>query len=372
MSVLDSRGSKLPVKRSIKDAASEILRVKMAVVGLNFGRHVVNELISQPVSELIELKVVCDLDRARALAVAASTGAEARFDLDQVLSDPMIEAIALITGPNGRAELIRRIVHAGKHVITTKPFELNPDAALSVLKEAKSLGKLVHMNSPSPRLSADLQQVRIWQQKYNLGRPIACRRACWASYREQADGTWYDDPELCPVAPIFRIGIYCINDLVRLLGPAHSVNAISSRLFTGRPTPDNAQISILFKSGAIGSIFASFCVNDGNPYAYDMTFNFENGTVFRNVGPQRQGNKGVKSRMSVVACRDGDEPLMEHVDLNEASGEYLWGDFVRAVRGEQLVDQVTPEEIAAGIEIVRAMARSAKSRRTEDVTYSAP
>ena len=90
--------------------------------------------------------------------------------------------------------MIRRIVSAGKDVITTKPFELDPRAARGALEEAAALGRVVHLNSPRPRLAADLRQILRWQQQYELGRPVAARAETWCSYREQADGSWYDDP----------------------------------------------------------------------------------------------------------------------------------------------------------------------------------
>jgi predicted dehydrogenase len=370
MSVVDGGGSTplCDVHRGEDPVVAMAERLKMAVVGLNFGRYVVDMLTAQPAANLIDLKVVCDLDQSRANAVGKHTGAKACFDLEEVLSDPMIEAVGLFTGPNRRAELLRRIIRAGKHVLTTKPFELDPVAALDVLREAEARGKVIHLNSPSPRLPAELQQIRLWEKRFNLGRPIACHFAVWANYREQADGSWYDNPDLCPIAPIFRLGIYGINDMVRLFGPAQNVNVISSRLFTCRPTPDNAQLTILFKNGAIGTVFASFCVNDGHPYSNSATYNFENGTIYCNVGLPPPGQSGPHRRMSVVARTGENEPTFDHAVLDEASGDYQWNDFVRAVRGQPLTGAVTAEEIVGGIRIINAMAQSARSARIEEVS----
>src|SRR5690606_1581322 len=95
--------------------------------------------------------------------------------------------------------------------MTTKPFEVDPDAAADVLAEAQRLGRFVHLNSPTPVMPVDLQQVLDWRDRFDLGRPVGCRLETYASYHEQADGSWLDDPERCPAAPIFRLGIYLIN-----------------------------------------------------------------------------------------------------------------------------------------------------------------
>src|SRR5262249_4882665 len=143
--------------------------------------------------------------------------------LDEILADPVIPAVGLYTGPSRRADLLRKIIRAGKHVMTTKPFELDPHAALEVMQEARSRGCIVHLNSPAPVMPLDVSQIKQWQTEFRLGEPVACRADVWAGYREKADGSWCDDPELCPVAPIFRLGIYLINDLLEIFGPADEV-----------------------------------------------------------------------------------------------------------------------------------------------------
>lgn len=149
--------------------------------------------------------------------------------------------------------------------MTTKPFELNANVASRVLKEAEKMGRVVHLNSPSP-LPEDIFVIKKWIKKYNLGQVIGCRADVWANYREKADGSWYDSPKKYPVAPIFRLGIYLINDLIRLIGKPESLQVLHSRLFTKRPTPDNAQLGILFENGAIVNVFSSFCIDDGQQY----------------------------------------------------------------------------------------------------------
>jgi predicted dehydrogenase len=136
--------------------------------------------------------------------------------------------------------LIRKAIRAGKHVMTTKPFELDPQAAANVLAEAKSLGMVVHLNSPPATRPGDIQQIFNWQREHDLGRPVSAQCQTWVSYREKPDGSWYDDPKRCPVAPIFRLGIYAINDLMFLFKNPRQVSVMHSRLFTQRPTPDHA------------------------------------------------------------------------------------------------------------------------------------
>lgn len=342
-------------------------KLRIGIVGLNFGRHILRELTSGSGSRYFELAAVCDIRQDAAKEMAAQYGVKPYFDLDALLADASIPVVGLYTGPGGRANLLRKIIRAGRDVMTTKPFELDPDAALAVLNEARQLGRVIHLNSPSPLLSPDLQQIRTWIDAYGLGRPIACRADVWVRYNEKADGRWYDDPAQCPVAPIFRLGIYLINDLVRFFGPADRVQVLHSRIFTGRPTPDNAQLGILFKNGGLANVFASFCIDDKQYYRNSLTMNFENGTVYRNSGPVERTPGELPSQMAVAARTGPETNRVETAVVEGHSGAYQWDALHRAVRGEKLEGEVTPEEVAAGLKIIRAMARSERTGRTENV-----
>ena len=100
--------------------------------------------------DYIELVGLCDRDVSISSRIAKRHAVRQYASLDEVLGDPEVEAVGLFTPPNARAELIRKIIRAGKHVMTTKPFELDAAAALAVLEEARALKKIVHINSPEP------------------------------------------------------------------------------------------------------------------------------------------------------------------------------------------------------------------------------
>jgi len=342
-------------------------QIDIAMVGLNWGESIIrNQILDGPASEYFKLAAVCSKEKDRVDACASTYGVKGYYTLEDLLADETFPAVCLMTGPFGRAAMIQKIVEAGKHVMTTKPLEVDPSAALKVLELAKSLGRVVHLNSPTPLPSPDLTQILQWRKELSLGRPIAARADIWSSYRETADGSWYDDPEKCPVAPIFRLGIYLINDLVRLIGKPVAVSVMSSRLLTGRPTPDNAQISVMFENGAIANIFSSFCVNDAQWWLSSLTLNHENGTVYRNVGPSLNGSPRTNPELSVVVNREG-APYTFRAVAEGSSEVYQWGAFRRAILGETLDGELTAEETVLALRVVRAMSRAEKSGRTEKV-----
>jgi predicted dehydrogenase len=309
---------------------------------------------------------VCDLDQTLASEMADRHHLRHYESLDTILEDPSVEAVGLFTGPADRADLIRRIVRAGKHVMTTKPFEVDAAAALAVLREARERNRAVHLNSPAPLPAPETGQIIEWTREFDLGRPVSLHWETYADYFHEADGSWYDDPERCPVAPIFRLGIYGINQVVRLCGPVAQVNVLSSRIRTGRPTADNATLLLSFRNGVVGTIHASFCVKSDYPYPNNLTINYERGTVTTAPNEVNQfGTCGRKVSLKVLG-EEGQVIVREASFGKEGlSGGYQWDAFHRAVRNGGVVPgEITPEQIVAGLQVIQAMAEAEKTGRT--------
>lgn len=341
----------------------------IAIVGLNFGRFILEALAREPANRFFRLAAVCDTDSDKCTNFARTWGVKAFSSLDALLTDPEIPAIGLFTGPEGRADLLRKILMAGKDVMTTKPFERSPTAAQRILETARAQGRIIHLNSPAPRVTGYLEKIHSWREDYALGRPIHCRGEVLASYREAADGRWLDDPAACPAAPIFRLGIYVLNDLIHLFGPVRDVQVQSSRLFTGRPTADTAQLGMTFCNGALGSIFSTFCVDSGQYYANSLILHFERGTIHRNLGPFAYGMAGACSRLRLITTDGKNNTITEDWEQNEGAGDYQWEEFFRAVTTRD-TSSMPIENTVHGLEVIAAMARAEVSHRTEPVQTS--
>ncbi|WP_028547396.1 Gfo/Idh/MocA family protein [Paenibacillus sp. UNC451MF] len=340
-------------------------RMNIGIVGLRFGSTVIEELLAGKGGDYFRLHAVCDTDASKADHCALKYGVKPYHSIDELLEDQDVHVIGLFTPPAGRAELIDRIICSGKDVMTTKPFELDPQKAWDILNKARDMKRVVHLNSPGPVGHDMLQYIKAWVEKYDLGIPVGCRSDIWVNYREQPDGGWYDDPERCPVAPIFRLGIYIINDMIRLLGPAHKVSAMSSRLLTGRPTVDNSQVSILFKNGALANIFGSFCVDDSQRYKGPLILNYEHGTFYCDVMPVKDG-EAVKLLL-VTRDRSNGERRTEEIQVTGDSGRYQWDVFYESVQKRQVNEEEYIRDIVEGLKVIEAMRRSDQSGKVEVV-----
>ena len=338
--------------------------VRTVLVGLRFGASLADrKIFGQPAEgRFIRIVGVCDRDRAKADAYAARHGnLPVFYDLSDVLKRDDVEAVMLMIPPAGRAEAVRQCIRAGKHVLTTKPFETDPDAALAVLKEARAAGLAVHMNSPAPLPSADFAQIQKWHAEFDLGKPVSAHYETYAQYHETADGSWFDSYEKCPAAPIFRLGIYGINELIAILGEVEDVALFTSRMTNARPTPDNAQLMLKFANGAIGSVYAALCIGDGRYYPAALTLHYERGTICKRQVRRLEDRTFTHLEMRLATAVDG-KLHEESVTLpaDNRSGEYQLENFYNAVRNGISENETSPETVAAGIRAVNMMAAREK------------
>lgn len=336
--------------------------IGFAIVGANFGAGIARNLARG--NAYVRPVAICDRDRGKAEALAEELEILPFDRIDDLLGHPEVEAVGLFTPPTGRAPLIHAVLEGRRHVMTTKPFELDPAAARGAIARAQELGLAIHLNSPAPTIPEDIAQIFAWIQSHELGRPIAMHAATWASYRETFTGTWYDDPELCPAAPICRLGVYFLNDFAMFFGEPERVHVMHSRVFTGRPTADNAQIAIQFAGGGIASVFASFCVADGEPWRDEVRLNFERGTIRRWV--ERTGDLDMAGDHAVVELRvPGRAPVRSTTRAGAFAGWYDWKAFHHAIRGVGDIPLTNPERVVYGVRLLDAMRRSAQSGEAE-------
>jgi predicted dehydrogenase len=117
--------------------------VPMAVVGAGYwGPNIIRN--AKALCET-ELRWVCDRDVARARRVVGEQS-EIRVtpDLDDVLADDSVEAVAIATPPATHAEIALRCLESGRHVLVEKPLADSYEAGLQMVQAAEARGLVLH------------------------------------------------------------------------------------------------------------------------------------------------------------------------------------------------------------------------------------
>lgn len=349
-------------------------RIRMGILGLRFGGALLRNFLmpGKAGNRYVEVVSLCDQDPNVAQAAHQASGIKLADDLDAMLADPDIEAIGLITSPAGRSGLLQRILAAGKHVLTTKPFELDSAAAAEALEQARTQRLVVMANSPAPSVGPALGCALAWQDEFQLGKPLSAR--LWAGksrHHEEADGSWMDDPLRCPIPPVLRIGVYMINDLVRVFGEPLEVQSMECRQRTGRPTADAAQLNIRFSDNGLANLQVTFALADGQNHSA-WAIAFEKGTVYCNHHPAYAGNCPPPTSAGAFPMhllRHGPDGKIDHQmdSVDDIHSAYPWEMFHSFIRTGRLPPTDYYDVILRGVRLLEAAARSARSSRTEPV-----
>ncbi|MEE2864260.1 MAG: Gfo/Idh/MocA family oxidoreductase [Pseudomonadota bacterium] len=224
-----------------------------------------------PLFKGIEVRACADINEAAAKARAEEFGLRAET-VDGLLAASDIDIIVNLTVPAVHYEVSRRVLEAGKHVYSEKPFVLSLEEGESLAAIAKEKGLRVG-SAPDTFLGGAHQLARHLIDSDAIGKVTS--GTCFV----QSPGMemWHPNPDFFFQAgggPILDLGPYYVSNLVQLLGPVKRVCAMSSagseyRTITSEPrngekikveTPTTIHAVMQFQSGAQITYCASWDV----------------------------------------------------------------------------------------------------------------
>ncbi|MEJ2722587.1 MAG: Gfo/Idh/MocA family oxidoreductase, partial [bacterium] len=116
------------------------MSVKVAVIGMGYwGKNLVRNFF-----ELGALKVVCDSDETpRATIEKSFPGVEFAMDIEAVLADPSIQAVAIATPAVTHHMIAKSALEAGKDVYVEKPLATNLEDGEELVRLARDKGRVL-------------------------------------------------------------------------------------------------------------------------------------------------------------------------------------------------------------------------------------
>lgn len=219
----------------------------------------------------LEIRAVADINMEAAEARAAEFGVKA-LSVEALLGADDIDVVVNLTIPEAHFELTRRILNAGKHAYSEKPFVLGLEEgkALRALAQAKGLRI---GSAPDTFLGGSHQQARAIVDSGEIGRIVG--GSCHVMSRGMEH--WHPNPDFFfqpGAGPVLDLGPYYITNLVQLMGPVKAVAAMANASFPTRKiangprdgedipvdTPTNIHALLEFETGAIVTLSSSWDV----------------------------------------------------------------------------------------------------------------
>jgi len=175
----------------------------------------------------INVAAVGDLFEDAAAARAAEYGVPDHGGVDAVLGNPDVEIVINLTIPAAHVEVAGQALNAGKHVWSEKPFSLDRESGLGLLKAADAAGLRLGC-APDTFLGAGLQTARRMIERGDIGVPLTALTLMQSPGPE----SWHPNPAFLfqdGAGPLFDIGPYYLTALVQTFGSIRRVAAFGSK-----------------------------------------------------------------------------------------------------------------------------------------------
>lgn len=248
-----------------------------------------------PLFKGLEMRACADVNMDAATARAKEFGLRA-CKVEELLAADDIDIVVNLTVPAAHFEVSKRILEAGKHSYSEKPFVLTLEQGEALRALAAEKGLRVG-SAPDTFMGGAHQLARAVIDEGMAGQIVGGTCHVMSFGMEH----WHPNPDFFfqpGGGPILDLGPYYITNLVQLIGPVKAVAAMTGK---GRPTrtisngprdgqeipvdtPTNIHALLEFENGAIVTLGASWDVKahrhenmelyglDGSVYVPDPNF----------------------------------------------------------------------------------------------------
>jgi predicted dehydrogenase len=228
--------------------------LKIAVVGSGIGAAHIRGF--QEIPNLFEVKVLCDVNVERAMALAAKHGIrEVVGSFAEVCRRPDVDIIDICTPPNLHLEQINGALQSGKHVICEKPLVGSLAALDSVSRLANKSGLQV-MPIFQYRFGHGLQRLKYLVDRKLTGEAFVFNVdvAWWRSSEYYTSNPWRGKRATELGGALLSQAIHAVDMVLYILGPIKSVFGRTSTRVNRIEVEDCVAISIEMTDGSLGTM----------------------------------------------------------------------------------------------------------------------
>lgn len=192
---------------------------------------------------------------------AAAHGARPAGSLDEVLSDPAVEAVLIATPHSTHADLVVAASDAGKHVFVDKPFTLTVAEGKRAMAAAEAAGVILQVGHNRRRQPAN-RRLKEMVEGGELGMiHYAEANLSYPKGLNPRSG-WRGDPAESPAGGMTGLGVHMADNLNYLLGRPARVAAFSRRIIGVGNLDDVTTATLEYEDGPLVSFGTAMVIPD--------------------------------------------------------------------------------------------------------------
>ncbi|MEO3997031.1 Gfo/Idh/MocA family oxidoreductase [Mesorhizobium sp. CAU 1732] len=285
-------------------------------------------------------------------------------DIDDLLANPAVDVLIILTPPNARLDIVKKAAAAGKHILLEKPVERTLAAASALVDIARDAGVVMGVVFQHRFRDVSIKLAELVGSGTFGALGFAQVNVPW--WRPQS---YYDEPgrgtyERDGGGVLINQAIHTLDLLLTYTGPVAEVTAMTATTRLHRmEAEDFATAGVTFGAGAVGAIVATTASYPGSPESIEL--HFERASTLLRAGTLtvswRDGR--IETFGEVSATGGGADPMAFTHDWHAAAQR----DFIEALRDGR-PPAVTGEEALKVHALIDAMSLSSRERRPVSVS----
>ena len=210
---------------------------------------------------MLSWQLVYDINQEANREVAKEFNATAAQNLEELLGSD-IDAVYVGSPANMHFKQVEACAKAGKHVLCEKPLGMTMEEANKMIQICKAEGVTLGTGFMMRFMSQHQAAMKLVHDG-KLGKPVYGRAqlSCWYP---PIEGAWRQDPETGGGGSLMDMGSHCIDLLEMCFGEIKSVSCFINNNVHSYASEDSAVVSLMFKSGAMGTVDTYFCIPDNS------------------------------------------------------------------------------------------------------------
>ncbi|MEP6971277.1 MAG: Gfo/Idh/MocA family oxidoreductase, partial [Betaproteobacteria bacterium] len=256
-------------------SAKPIFDVAVVGAGMGAAPHLRS---LQDLRDDYPLTWVCARDAQRLAAVPLPEGVRRTTNLDDILRDPQVRAVLVLTPPAAHLDVVRQVAAAGKHVLVEKPLELDLSRARELVACCDDSGVQLAVMLQY-RLREGAMRLRQLLRSGELGRLTSASASVrwWrpqSYYEVLGRGTRARDGG----GVLMTQAIHTLDLLLDLIGSPHHVSgAVATSAVHQMECEDTASALLHYADGAVAVLQATTAASPGYPERIEI--NMTGGTA---------------------------------------------------------------------------------------------
>ena len=331
-------------------------RLRVGIVGAGIGRHHAQSYLCFP--ELFDVRVVCDLDQARAGELATDLDIpRITTQVEDLYSADDLDIIDVCTPSNLHAPQTLRALAAGKHVVCEKPLAGSLAQVDEILRAEARSGRRV-MPIFQYRFGLGLQKLKFLRDEGITGQALfTTSETAWRRRPDYYATPWRGKWATELGGALVTLAIHAHDAILYLLGPARSVCAQTATLVNPIETEDSVSASVRMADGSL----CSLSVTTGSSAQISRhRFCFRNLAAESNTEPySNTADPWTFTADSPETSAQVDEALGRFQPLPEGMPGQFYRYAMAMREGKEL--PVTVGQARAALELVTAIYHSART-----------